>query len=55
MQWGPIYGYSIIPPMSNPSLGDMADDNTVPNPVIDLNDNECFDGLGNCDGAFIGN
>ena len=24
----------------------------MPNPVLDLNDNECFDGLGNCDGAY---
>ena len=55
---GPVSGYTVIPaPPQVPPLPPTA---RIPPgtgsgqpPVIDLND-ECFDGLGNCQGAYQG-
>ena len=56
--FGPIHGLTIspFPSVATPSPQDMPNQGTPNPPVIDLQEegDECFDGLGNCQGAFRG-
>ena len=49
--YGAVYGYTIV---AGPSPVVPSPERSQEPPVIDLED-ECFDGLGNCQGAFRGN